>query len=177
MTADLEGWPRVRHARSPAQPRKPVRAANAESGDRACRAQGGGAAKGRRTGERAAQARGPPPGRGRGRGPARPGSARPCALDPREGDDTVPRGRAYDATRRAVDFVLKKPGPKRSNTKPSTTSTSMPTFKGAVAVDAAAKAWRFQVDSIQVQGQDQLPSLRSATSPGTRGSRLRWSEP
>jgi hypothetical protein len=72
-------------------------------------------------------------------------------------DDALPAGPAWEAGKAvAPNFVLDKPAPKRSNTDPSTTSTSNPTSTGHAAVDTGAKVWRYQLDAVESKGTIQL---------------------
>lgn len=69
----------------------------------------------------------------------------------------IPSGTQYTAGKHVTpNFKLDKPSPKRSNSDSSTMKPSDPTFKGNVAVDAGAKVWRFQVDSVEGKGKMQI---------------------
>lgn len=55
-----------------------------------------------------------------------------------------------------VDYKLTKPAPKRSNSDSSTTLPTTPKFAGHTAYEAAAKKWRYQVESITSPGKIQI---------------------
>jgi hypothetical protein len=74
---------------------------------------------------------------------------------------TTPTGPVWDAAKTVVPkFVLDKPAPTRSNTASSTTNAGIPslptTFTGHAAVDAGAKQWRYQLDTVESKGKIQI---------------------
>jgi hypothetical protein len=94
--------------------------------------------------------------------PAKP-SAAPAGANPPAGTapaapaGACPPGPAWTAGKHvAPNFVLTKPAAKRSNTDPSLTTTSDPTFAGQAVVDCKANVWRYQADSIESKGNIQI---------------------
>jgi hypothetical protein len=94
--------------------------------------------------------------------PAKPSAAPaganpPAAPAPAAPAGACPPGPAWTAGKHvAPNFVLTKPAAKRSNSDPSVTSTSDPTFAGQAVVDCKANVWRYQADSIESKGNIQI---------------------
>jgi len=68
----------------------------------------------------------------------------------------LPAGPAYAPHAVTPTFIVTRPAPTRSNSAASTTRTFTPTFTGKVAVDAKAKVWRYQLDSVESKGEIQI---------------------